>query len=268
MNRSDAQVAASMEEMKFNDILLEIRDEIAFVTIQRPKVLNALSRNTKREIMHFFHMANDCAGFKVIILTGGGDKSFCAGTDLSDMGTHDTIEGVDMLWLEHRMNESIRYCNKPVVAAVNGYALGSGCLMTIISDYSVVADTAILGFPEIKAGLPSCIEIALLPQLVGLAKAREMTYFGESIRATEALEMGLINKIVPKEEVMNAAEQIARKFMDISPAARRHQKELINKWIETDFKAAVEFSINAGGVCFATGEPKVEIQKFLDKKRK
>ncbi|HEX7056705.1 MAG TPA: enoyl-CoA hydratase/isomerase family protein [Bacilli bacterium] len=255
-------------DSEYHDLSVEIRDDIAIVAINRPKVLNALSRKTKRELRDFFQKANERADFKAVILTGGGEQSFCAGTDLKDMGTHETVEGVDMLWLEHRMNEAIRYCNKPVIAAVNGYALGSGCLMTILCDYSVVADSAILGFPEIKAGLPSCIEIALLPRLVGLAKAREMTYFGEPISAKEALDIGLINKIVPKEAVMQAAVQIARKFIAISPAARRSQKELINKWIETDFKAAVEYSIPLGGVCFATGEPKIEIQKFLDKKRK
>lgn len=261
-------MSSSLEDMKYIDLKVDIRNEMAIVTIDRPQVLNALSRNTKSEIMNFFQKANDCDDFKVVILTGGGEKSFCAGTDLKDMGTHETVEGVDMLWLEHHMNDAIRYCRKPVVAAVNGYALGSGCLMTILSDYSVVADSTILGFPEIKAGLPSCIEITILPQLVGLAKAKEMTYFGEPISAKEALDIGLINKIVPREKVMEEAERIARKFIEISPAARRSQKELINKWIETDFKAAVEYSIPLGGVCFATGEPKIEIQKFLDKKRK
>ena len=170
-----------------------------------------------------------------------------------------------MFWLEHRLNSAIRYCNKPIIAAVNGYALGSGCLLTITSDYSIVSESAKLGFPEIKVGVPAAIEIALLPKLVGLAKTREMVYFGEMISAQEALRIGLVNRVVPKDEVLGTAEEIARKFMDLSPTALRLQKEIINKWIETDFVAAVEASIYATGIAFSTGEPKAAMQKFIHK---
>jgi enoyl-CoA hydratase len=132
----------------------------------------------------------------------------------------------------------------------------------------VAAANSTFGFPEIKAGVPSGIEIALLPRLVGLAKAREMVYFGEMMTAHDALAIGLVNQVVAADQVLATAEAVARKFIAQSPTALRLQKEIINKWIETDFVSAVEASIYATGVAFSTGEPRLAIQKFLDKSRR
>lgn len=253
---------------RFEELLFEVRDSIGYLTINRPQRLNALTRFTKQELRTFFEAANDRRDFKVIILTGAGDKSFCAGTDLHDMGGLDSVEGEQMLWLEHRMHDAIRRCNKPIISAIRGYAVGGGCLIAITTDYSIAASSSTLGFPEIRAGVPSGIEIALLPRLVGLARAREMVYFGEMLPAQHALAMGLVNQVVAPELVLSTAEAAARKFMAQSPTALRLQKEIINKWIETDFVSAVESSIYATGLAFATGEPKEAIQRFLDKSRK
>jgi enoyl-CoA hydratase len=252
----------------YDELLFEVRDEIGYLTINRPQRLNALTRTTKQELRTFFDRANDRRDFKAIILAGAGGKSFCAGTDLNDMGGLDSVEGEQMLWLEHRMHDAIRRCNKPIISAINGYAVGGGCLVAITTDYSIAATNSTLGFPEIKAGVPSAIEIALLPRLVGLAKTREMVFFGEMINAQEALAIGLVNQVVPPDQVLATAEAVARKFIAQSPTALRLQKEIINKWIETDFVSAVESSIYASGLAFATGEPRAAIQKFLDKSRR
>ena len=257
-----------MSQPRFEELQFEVRDCIAYLTINRPSRLNALTRSTKRELRAFFEAANDRSDFKVVILSGAGEKSFCAGTDLHDMGDLDSVEGEQMLWLEHRMHDAIRRCNKPIISAIRGYAVGGGCLIAITTDYSVAATNSTLGFPEIKAGVPSGIEIALLPRLVGLARARQMVYFGEMITAQEALAMGLVNQVVAAELVLSTAEAVARKFMAQSPTAMRLQKEIINKWIETDFVSAVESSIYATGLAFASGEPKQAIQGFLDKSRR
>ena len=255
-------------QLKMNDIKVEVIDCIAYVTINRPQVMNALTTGTKKELLNFFKYANETDDFKVIILTGEGDRAFCAGTDLKNMGQFSSIDAEQMLWLEHHMNDSIRHCNKPVIAAVNGNALGGGCLISLICDYSIVSDSAILGFPEINAGLPASIEIAIIHKFVGLARARELVYFGEFFTPKEALEMGLINRVVPKSEVLEVAKMVAHKFMKKSPTALRMQKELVNKWIETDFVSAVETSIYAAGLAFTTGEPQAAISKFLNKPKK
>lgn len=252
----------------FKEIQVEILDAIAYVTIQRPEVMNALTRVTKKELLYFFQSANDSEDYRVIILTGEGDRAFCAGTDLKDMANFSSLDAEQMLWLEHHLNDSIRHCRKPVIAAVNGNALGGGCLIPLICDYSIVADSAKLGFPEINAGLPASIEIAIVHSFVGLAKARELIYFGELFTPQEALDMGLINCVVPKQDVLATAKEVAEKFMAKSPTALRLQKELVNKWIETDFISAVETSIYAAGLAFTTGEPQAAISKFLSRPKK
>ncbi len=250
----------------FTDLLLEIKEDIAFLTIHRPQSMNALTINTKTELKAFFEYANLTNEFHVIILTGSGDRAFCAGTDLYTMRDFNCIEAEQMLWLEHRMNDAIRHCNKPVIAAVNGTALGGGCLIPLICDYSVVSETAILGFPEIQSGLPASIEISIIHKFVGLARAREMVFFGETFTPQDALKSGLINAVVPKEQVIPCAREIAKKFLKQSPTALRMQKELVNKWIESDFVSSVETSIYAAGLAFSTGEPKNAIQRFIDRK--
>lgn len=251
-----------------DDLMFEVKDRIGFLTIHRPERLNSLSRDTKRRLCKFFQEADERDDFEVIVLTGAGEKAFCAGTDIKDIADLNSIEGEQMFWTEHRLHDAIRHCRKPVIAAIKGYALGSGCLLAITCDYSVVSDSAKLGFPEMKVGVPSAIEIALLPKLVGLAKTREMVYFGEMLDAQEAWRSGLVNRVVPRDEVMKTAEETARKFMELSPTALRLQKEIIQKWIETDFTAAVESSIYATGVAFSTGEPKAAMRKFIDKTAK
>lgn len=261
-------MAAHTEYGLSDDLRFAVKDRIGWLTVHRPERLNALARSTKKELCRFFQEANERDDFKVVILTGAGDKAFCAGTDLKDIVDLNGLEGERMFWTEHRLNDAIRHCNKPVIAAVNGYALGSGCLLAIACDYSVVSASGKLGFPEMKVGVPSAIEIALLPKLVGLAKTREMVYFGEMLDAQEALRCGLVNRVVPPDEVLKTAEEIARKFMELSPTALRLQKEIIQQWIETDFDAAVVSSIYATGVAFSTGEPHAAMRKFIDKTAK
>ena len=143
------------EDNVTKDILVNIDHDIAYVAINRPQVMNALTRKTKRDLLQFFVSANDMKSFKAIILTGIGNRAFCAGTDICEMKDFSPVDAEQMLWLEHHLNDAIRHCNKPVIAAVNGIALGGGCLIPIICDYSVVSESAILGFPEINSGLPA-----------------------------------------------------------------------------------------------------------------
>lgn len=249
-----------------DDLLVRIENDIAYVTLNRPQSMNALTLATKKHILQLMEQANETDAFKAIILTGAGERAFCAGTDIKDMSEYRPFDTEQMLWLEHRMNDSIRHCNKPVIAAVNGNALGGGCLIPLICDYSVVSEKAILGFPEIKSGLPASIEIAIIHKFVGLAKARELIYFGETFTPQEALDMGLVNRVVPAGDVLCTAEEAARKLMQHSSVALRMQKQLVNKWIETDFVSAVETSIYAAGLAFSTDAPKAAMQKFLNRK--
>lgn len=245
------------EVPEYADIRVRIADRVATVTIDRPQAMNALTLSAKQQLLDFFRFADGTDLFQVVILTGAGEVSFCAGTDVKEMKNFSPFDGERMLWVEHRMNEALRRCSKPVIAAVNGHAIGGGLLTAILCDYAIVSDQALLGFPEMKAGLPASIEIAALPRYIGLARAKEMVYFGETVSPDEAQRIGLINRVAPRAAVMDEARAAARKMMNHSGLVLRLQKELIGKWLETDFTAATETAIYAAGLAFAAGEPKV-----------
>lgn len=253
--------------METKEIVIKQDGPICTVTINRPQVLNALTRETKKELRQFFLAAAEEESVRAVILTGQGERAFCTGTDVRDMASFTCREAEDMLWLEHGLNDAIRNCPKPVIAAVNGHAVGGGCLIPLMCDYSVVSEEAVLGFPEINNGIPASIEIAVIHKFVGLARARQMVYFGESFSPKQALDWGLVNEVVPRDRVLTRAEEIAAKFLSKSPTALRMQKQLVNKWIETDFKSAVEASIYAFGLSFSTGEPQQAIASFLEKRK-
>ena len=250
-----------------NDILVDIHDGIAYVGINRPQSMNALTVNTKNELADFFESAGDREDFRVIILYGLGGRAFCAGTDLNDMKDFSSFACERMLKIEHRMYDSIRHCSKIVIAAVNGTAMGGGCLLPLICDLSVVADSVTLGFSEINNGLPASIDIAIIWRYVGLARAKQMVFLGERFSAEEAKRIGLVNYVVPKDEVLKKAEEVAAKLLSKSPTAIRLQKELVSKWIESDYNSAVETSYYACALAFDTDEPNKAISDFFSRKR-
>lgn len=249
----------------YENLRYSIENGVCTLTINRPNQLNALNKQTKKELRDFFRKSNERDDYSVIILTGEGGRAFCAGTDVKEMQGFTSVEGEQLWRIEHELNEAIRRCSKPVIAAVNGHALGSGFLLTITCDYSVVSDTAKLGFPEIKVGVPSAIEIALLPKIVGIARSREIVFFGDDLSPKHAYDIGLINKVVPADNVLEEARKIAEKFKQQPATVLRLQKEIINHWIESDFNSSVESSIYAVGVAFSTDEPSSKIKKFLEK---
>ncbi len=249
-----------------SDLLVETIEGIAWVTINRPQAANAMDRETKQHLLDFFSSVDRREDVGVIIIRGAGQGSFCAGTDLKEMATFSPLDAEQMLKLEHRLNDAIRKCGKPVIAAVGGHALGGGLVMALVCDYSIVSEEATLGFPEIKAGLPASIEIAMVHKFIGLARSRQLIYFGEPFEPAEALSIGLINEVVPAKRVYQRAEEVAHMFLSLSPTALRLQKELINKWIESDFISAVETSMYAAGLSFTTGEPQKAIEDFLAKR--
>lgn len=252
-----------ISDLNLQDLLFEIKEEVGILTINRPNRLNAVSNNTKKEIKSFLEWANDRTDFRAIVLTGTGEKAFCAGTDLHELSDFDGAKKERMLHLGHSMHVAIRNCHKPIIAAINGYALGSGCLLSITCDYSVAAETAKFGFPEICNGSISGIDIALLPRVIGLARTREMVLFGEMMTAQKAYEIGLINRVVPQAEVLDTAIEAAKKFLGYTPLQVELQKKTINKWVETDYESAIEFSIYASSFLTSNEAPKKAIENNL-----
>lgn len=249
-----------------NDLLIEVKENVANVRINRPHVMNALTVQTKKELTAFFEESNQRDDYRVIILSGVGDKAFCAGTDLNDMKNFDSFACETMLKIEHRMYDSIRHCNKIVIAAVNGIAMGGGCLLPLICDFSIVSDNVSLGFSEINNGLPASIDIAIIWRFAGLARAKQMVYLGESFTAKEAYDLGLINYVVPPASVLDKADELAKKILSKSATALRLQKELISKWVESDYQSAIDASYYACSLAFNTKEPYDAIDQFFKRK--
>lgn len=255
------------EKIPLEHLLVRKDQGIATITINRPEVLNALARRTKREIkLTVEAMAGD-GDVRLIVMTGAGDRAFSVGTDVREMKDFSVLDAEQMLRTEHGMYDAIRRCPKPVIAAVNGHALGGGCVLAICCDFTVAAETAQLGLSEIKVGVPVPIEGALLPRLVGIGRTRELVLLGESVSAKEAERIGLINRVVPPAQLQDAVREVANKLLRLSPTALRVQKELLNKWLETDLTSVIVSSIYAASLCFATPEPSQAINAFLERKR-
>lgn len=204
---------------------------------------------------------------RILILTGQGDRSFLGGVDVS-VFAHMNPEGAERFITDlHLCCLALRQSDKIVIAAINGYALGGGLELAAACDLRVASDQARFGMPEVKVGLPSVIEAAYLPRLIGLGRAAEMVYVGDMIDAAEAERIGLVNKVVPHGDLPAAARQLAEKVMANSPAALLLQKRLVNRWMETHLSDAVEAGIASFRACFETGEPNEGARAFLEKRK-
>ena len=177
--------------MEYVNLLVEIADEIALLTVNRPQALNALNLETLKELRHFFTAVQEDAGVKVVIVTGAGEKAFVAGGDLAGMAPMGPLAARESALLAQEVLNRIEQGRKPVIAAVNGYALGAGAELAIASDFILMAESAQIGLPEISIGTFLGGGVThLLPQLVGLVKARELVFLGDRIDGTEAHEIG------------------------------------------------------------------------------
>src|SRR3954454_7795959 len=196
--------------MNFENILLQKKNSIAYVTVNRPKVLNALNMATMDELRAAFHEIKNDAGMRVVILTGAGDKAFIAGADISELAKHDAVSGKEYTHRGQSVLNLIETRGKPVIACINGFALGGGCEIAMACTMRLASESAKLGQPEVKLGIiPGYGGTQRLPRLVGKGLAMQMVLAGEMVSAQEAHRIGLVNEIVPQEELISRAEAIA-----------------------------------------------------------
>ena len=196
--------------MEYKNLIIDIKDGIAIVKINRPKALNALNSETVDEIKLAAESMDKNKEVKVVILTGEGDKAFVAGADIVEMKPMNALEGIAFSRKGHEAFSALESMSKPVIAAVNGYALGGGFEVALACDFIYASEKAKVGFPETTLGiLPGFGGTQRTAKLVGLAKAKELIFTGKTITAQEAYEMGLVNKVVPHEQLMNEVMAIA-----------------------------------------------------------
>jgi len=254
--------------VSYEHVLLEKRDGIAYVTLNRPEVLNALNGKLVDELDNLFCEVAGDAGVSVLILTGAGEKAFAAGADISEIHKKDALGGVAMAEKGQRVLRQLETMGKPSVAAVNGFALGGGCEIAMACTIRIASEKAKFGQPEVNLGIvPGYAGTQRLPRIVGRGVAMELILTGRIIDAAEALRVGLVTHVVPPAELMTAAEKTAKTLLAKGPLALKAAMQLVNQGFDLDFDDACRLEAQTFGVLCATDDMKEGTQAFLEKRQ-
>ncbi|PYS23244.1 MAG: enoyl-CoA hydratase [Acidobacteria bacterium] len=251
----------------FENLIYEKKNGLAYVTVNRPAVRNALNAQTIRELKSAFEQAKSDDEVRVVILTGAGDKAFVAGADINELATQTPVAGKEFALAGQAVFDSIERLGKPVIAAVNGYALGGGCELAMACTFRIASENAVLGQPEVKLGIiPGYGGSQRLPRLVGKGRALQILLTGDMVPAAEALRIGLVNQVVPQAELMSTVESIARKIMANAPVALRLCIEAVNRGMEMTTDEGQFLEASLFGLCCATDDMKEGTRSFLEKR--
>jgi enoyl-CoA hydratase len=251
----------------FENLRFEKRNQIAFLTIARPKVLNALNASTMQELTQAFHAVQEDDDVRAAILTGEGDKAFVAGADITELALLDATAAAELAARGQALFSLIEDLGKPVIAAVNGFALGAGCELALACSIRLAADTARFGQPEIKLGLiPGYGGTQRLPRLIGKGRALEILLTGEMIDAAEALRIGLVNQVVPAGQLLPHAEALAAKIIANAPLAIRYGLQAVHRGMEMPLAEALAHEAALFALCCATEDKTEGTRAFLEKR--
>jgi enoyl-CoA hydratase len=256
-------------ESEFTRLIYEKKGYVAWLTMNRPEARNGQGPLERTEMVRALEMARDDDEVRVIIITGAGD-AFCAGGDVSNFptGSVDFMERIGMqIRGKKRPIEMTREIPKPIIAMVNGLALGAGCELAMACDIIIASENARFGQPEIRLGLiPGGGGTQMLPRLVGEKKAKELVFTGDMINAEEALRIGLVNKVVPKENLREAVEEFAATLCQRSPIILKLAKLAINKALETSLSVGLAYEVDLCALCFATEDLYEGAKAFKEKR--
>jgi enoyl-CoA hydratase len=249
------------------NILFEKKEQIGYLTINRPHALNALNMAVFYEIRTLLQ-SDEIQGVKVLILTGSGEKAFVAGADIKEMNSLSYAETMRFSELGQDVMYMIETMDIVSIAAVNGFALGGGLELALCCDFAYASDNAKLGFPEVTLGLiPGFAGTMRLPRIVGERKAKELIFSAKTLSAEEALQIGLVNKVCPQNELMSEVEKVASKICRNGFFAVTQAKRAINKGYNLSSKEAMELEKHMFGLCFTTEESTEGINAFLEKRK-
>jgi len=249
------------------NVWYEKKGAIAYVTVNRPTVLNALDLPTWKDLRTAFESAQNDATVRGVILTGAGNKAFIAGADINELAHATAFEAEQASRFGQDVLDLIENLGKPVIAAVNGFALGGGCETAMACTIRIAVDTAKFGQPEVALGLiPGGGGTQRLPRLVGKGRALQLILSGEMISAQEAYRIGLVNEIVPTVDLITRAEAILRKIASNAPIAVRFALEAVNKGVETSQSEGLLLEASYFGLCAATEDKKEGTSAFLEKR--
>ena len=235
---------------------------VARVTFDNPRKLNILSREILVELTRVVNSLSKNQDLRAIVLTGAGEKAFVGGADLATLGSLDPKSAREFITLIHDACESLRACPVPVLARINGYCLGAGLELAACCDLRIAATGATFGMPEVRLGIPSVVEAAMLPRLIGAGRARWLVMTGETIGAGEALVWGLVEKMAPLEHLDVEVNQAVDAILAGDPEAMRAQKRLCKLWEEAPLAESVRLSIDEFAKSYAEGEPNRLVATF------
>ena len=253
--------------MEFSNIILAIENGIATVTFNRPKAMNALSNALLKE----FDTALDAIALdesnRVLVLTGEGEKAFIAGADITELATFNSLQAKSFSQSGHAIINRLQELPIPVIAAVNGYALGGGTEMALACDFIYASTNAMFGLPEISLGLiPGFGGTQRLPRLIGRNRAKEMIYTGKMISADEAEKFGFVNRVCAPETLLKEVLKTARAIAEKGKVSLRAAKQAINAGVDTDLVAGFRIEIDAFALCMASEDAKEGTRAFLEKR--
>jgi enoyl-CoA hydratase len=252
----------------YSTLLYEKANGIAKVTLNRPDKLNALNSTVYKELYDVFDAIENDPEVRVVILTGSGERAFAAGSDVAEMQNMGPLDVQKFMATIRKASDFIYNLTKPTIAAIHGYTLGGGCELAMCCDIRIASEKAKFGQPEINLGLiPGAGGTQRLSRLIGAAKAKEMIYLGDNIDAATALNLGLVNKVVPPEKLMEEAAAWAAKLAGKSSPILAAAKMAINTGLDTDLGSGLSMETKCNAVCFSTYDRKEGMDAFLEKRK-
>ena len=254
--------------MEFKNVLLEEKGQIAVITMNRPAALNALSTDTINDLNACLDYLETVKDLRVVVVTGSGEKSFVAGADIAEMAEKTAADAIEYASIAKKAMDRLENLPFATIAAVNGFALGGGCELSLACDIRIASENAVYGQPETGLGItPGFGGTQRLARIVGKGRAKEMIFTAANIKADEAYRIGLVNKVVPLEELMPTAMKMAEKIASNAPFAVAQSKRVINMGLDMGISDGVNLEAQAFATCFSTEDQKEGMHAFMEKRK-
>jgi len=254
--------------MAYENILFEVQDRVGILTFNRPKVLNALNPKTLEEVSDVIEYVRSEESVRVLVLTGAGEKAFVAGADIAEFQKMNPLEARLFAETGQEIFFKLEQLAKPVIACVNGFALGGGCELAMSCDFIYASDKARFGQPEINLGIiPGFGGTQRLARLVGRAKAKELCMTGEMIDSLQAKELGLAARVFPADQLMTETMKVARLLATKSQVALRSIKQIVDRGVDVDLRTGCALEAEAFGICFAGEDAREGVAAFVEKRK-
>jgi enoyl-CoA hydratase len=263
----EKEMSSLASALKLENIVYDKKGSIAYVTLNRPKVMNALNKATINELRAAFEDARDDSAVHGVILTGSGEKAFAAGADIAEISNNTAVEAEEATRRGQALTDLIENLGKPVIAAVNGFALGGGCELAMSCSIRIAAESAKFGQPEVKLGvMPGYGGTQRMPRLVGRGRALKLILSGDIIDAAEAYRIGLVDELVPYAQIIERAETVLKKIIANAPLSVKYSLEAVNKGLETSVAEGLLIEASLFAVCASTDDKKEGTSAFLEKR--